>query len=237
MAQDFFNTGSVAVEGSGIDVGLRRHMQSVFNYMGVGLAITGLLAMLAATPAFAQAIYGTPLRYVVMFAPLAFILFLNFRIASMSLGAIKTTFYAFCVTMGLSMGFLFLVFTHDSIYRAFFETAVMFGATSLWGYTSKRSLAGMGSFMMMGLFGIIIAGLVNIFLQSSMLQWVSSVACVVIFTGLTAYNVQAIKRNYSMSFGQEANDKMAVMGALNLYLDFINMFRAILYLTGTMRRN
>jgi hypothetical protein len=170
-----------------------------------------------------------------MLAPLGFILFLNFRAMNMSSGAVKMTFWGFCVAMGLSMGTIFLVYTHDSVARAFFITGAMFATTSLWGYTTKRSLAAMGAFMMMGLFGIIIAGIVNIFLHSSGLQWVSSIACVVIFTGLTAWNVQSIKQNYAESSGRETNDKLAVMGALNLYLDFINMFQALLQLTGSRR--
>ena len=172
-----------------------------------------------------------------MLAPLGFLMYMNVRMASLSSGTLKTLFWIFCATMGLSMGSLFLVFTGASIARAFFITAATFGAMSLNGYTTKRDLAAMGAFMMMGLIGLMIASVVNLFLDSSMLQWMTSIAGVVIFTGLTAYDVQRIKQTYSDSWGADANDKLAVFNALSLYLNFINAFQFILELTGGMRRN
>jgi FtsH-binding integral membrane protein len=155
--------------------------------------------------------------------------------STISLSGLKTLFWLFCGTMGLSMGAIFLTYTDASIARAFFVTAATFGAMSLWGYTTKSDLASMGAFLLMGLFGLIIASVVNIFLVSSMLQWVVSVAGVAIFTGLTAWDVQRIKQTYAESYGQEANDKMAVFSALTLYLNFINAFQFMLELMGNRR--
>jgi len=237
MAEDFFRSGIAGADRTSFDAGLRVHMQRVFNYMGGGLAITGLLAYIVANTALAQIIYGSPIRWLVMLAPLVFIMFMNFKMQSMSAAGLRTMFWSFCGTMGLSMGAIFLVFTNDSVARAFFITAGTFGAMSLWGYTTRRDLAGMGAFLMMGVVGLFIAMLVNLFLQSSGLQWVVSIIGVAIFTGLTAFNVQQIKQTYSEGWGSEANDKLAVMGALQLYLNFINAFQFILELTGTIRRN
>ncbi|ACL59350.1 Bax inhibitor-1/YccA family protein [Methylobacterium nodulans] len=215
------------------DASLRQHMLRVYNYMGLGLALTGLVAFaVASTPAIAQPLFGTPLKYVVMLAPLAFILFLSFRIEHISAATAQTLFWSFCGVMGLSLASIFLVFTGTSIARTFFITAAMFGATSLYGYTTKRDLSQMGSFLMMGLIGLIIASLVNIFLASSALQFAISLIGVVIFVGLTAYDTQSIKEQYAEHWGQEANNKLAVFGALSLYLNFINLFQMLLNLTG-----
>ena len=237
MAQEFFRSGAVGLEQAGFDAGLRTHMQKVFNYMGGGLLITAVLAWLAATPALAPVIFGSPLKWVVMLAPLGFMVVMNFKVQSLSPSALKMLFWGFCATMGLSMGVIFMVFTQGSIARAFFITAAMFGATSLYGYTTKRSLAGFGGFLMMGVFGLLIAGLVNMFLHSTGLQWVSSILGVCIFTGLAAYDTQRIKQSYAESWGQDANDKLAVFGALSMYLNFINAFQYLLSLTGTVRRD
>jgi uncharacterized protein len=237
MANEFFRSGVAGVDIASFDAGLRAHMVRIFNYMAGGLAITGTLAFLVANTALANIVFGTPLKWVVMLLPFVFLMFMNFRIQTISVASLRTLFWSFCGSMGLSMGAIFLVFTNDSIARAFFITAATFGAMSLWGYTTKRDLAGFGAFMMMGVFGLFIAMLVNLFLQSSGLQWVTSILGVAIFTGLTAFDVQRIKQTYAESWGDEANNKLAVFGALQLYLNFINAFQFLLQLTGTVRRN
>jgi FtsH-binding integral membrane protein len=235
MTDPFFRSGVAGLDRVTYDVGLRTHMQRVFSYMGGGLILTGLLAWVVANTVLAQYIFGTPLRWVVMLAPLGFMMAMNFRMQTISVSGLKTLFWLFCATMGLSMGAIFLVFTGASVARAFFITAATFGTMALWGYTTKRDLTAFGSFLLMGVIGLMIASVVNIFLMSSMMQWMVSVAGVVIFTGLTAWDTQRIKQTYSESYGQEANDKLAVFGALSLYLNFINAFQFILQLTGGRR--
>jgi hypothetical protein len=221
------------VDQAAFDEGLRRHMLRVYNFMTLGLGVTGLVAFfVASTPALYVPIFTTPLKWVVMLAPLAFIFVLSWRFDRMSASALQGTFWAFCAVMGLSMASIFLVFTGASVARVFFITGAMFAATSLWGYTTKRNLTGMGSFMMMGLIGIIIASLVNIFVGSSALQFAISVIGVIVFTGLTAYDTQNIKESYAEQYGADANTKLAVMGALSLYLNFINLFQMLLHLMG-----
>jgi FtsH-binding integral membrane protein len=228
-----WQTTTARTSGALFDEGLRRHMLRVYNYMGVGLAVTGLVAFIvASTPALYVPIFQTPLKWVVMLAPLAFIFFLSFRMQTISAPKAQMLFWAFCAVMGLSLASVFLVFTGTSIARTFFITATMFGATSLYGYTTKRDLSQFGSFLVMGLIGIIIASLVNIFLASSALQFAISIIGVLVFTGLTAYDTQSIKEQYAEGFGREANNKMAVFGALSLYLNFINLFQLLLSLTG-----
>ena len=208
-------------------------MLRVYNYMGIGLVVTGLVAFfVASTPALYVPIFQTPLKWVVMLAPLAFIFFFSFRMERMTAASARTAFFAFSAVMGLSLASVFLVFTGASIARTFFITAAMFGATSLYGYTTKRDLSKFGSFLIMGLIGIIIASLVNIFLASSALQFAISIIGVLVFTGLTAYDTQTIKEQYAEGFGHEANSKMAVFGALSLYLNFVNIFQLLLSLTG-----
>lgn len=215
------------------DAGLRQHMLQVYNYMMLGLALTGIVAYLVGTtPALYQPIFGTPLKWVVMLAPLAFVFFFSFRIQSMSAATAQLTFWAFCAVMGLSMASIFLVFTGASIARVFFITAAMFGAASLYGYTTKADLTKFGSFLFMGLIGIIIASLVNLFVGSSALQFAVSVIGVIVFTGLAAYDTQMIKETYAEHAGIEANNKLAVFGALSLYLSFINLFQMLLMLFG-----
>jgi hypothetical protein len=214
------------------DAGLRTHMLRVYNYMCLALAITGGVAFLGSqSEALVALLFGTPLKWVVMLAPLAFIFF-GFRPDRMSASALRTSLIAFSALMGLSMMAIFLVYTGASIARVFFITSAMFAGTSLYGYTTKTDLSKMGSFMMMGLIGIIIAGLVNIFLASSALQFAISVLGVVIFTGLTAWDTQRIKETYASHWGEEANSRLAIMGALSLYLNFINMFQFLLSLLG-----
>jgi FtsH-binding integral membrane protein len=228
-----WQTGSARAGTVIFDEGLRRHMLRVYNFMGLGLVVTGLVALLvASTPAIYQPIFGTPLKWVVMLAPLAFVFFFTFRIETMSAATAQATFWAFCAVMGLSLASVFLVFTGTSIARTFFITAAMFGATSLYGYTTKRDLSKFGSFLFMGLIGVVIASLVNIFVGSTALQFAISIIGVLVFTGLTAYDTQSIKEQYAESFGHEANTKLAVFGALSLYLNFVNIFQLLLSLTG-----
>lgn len=235
MAQDYFRSGVAGIDRVNFDAGLRAHMQSVFNYMGMGLALTGVLAFVVAHTALARLIFNTPLQWLVMLAPLGFVMYMNVGLQSLTTSKMRTLFWCFCGAMGLSMGAIFLVFTGDSIARAFFITAATFLTMSLWGYTTKRDLTGMGSFLLMGILGLMIAGVVNIFLASSGLQWISSILGVGIFTGLTAFDVQRIKQTYMSGWGQDTNDKLAIFGALSLYLNFINAFQFLLQLTGSRR--
>ncbi|QRM57514.1 Bax inhibitor-1/YccA family protein [Sinorhizobium sp. BG8] len=215
------------------DEGLRQHMLRIYNYMGAGLVITGLVAFIVgSTPALYVPIFSSPLKWVVMLAPLAFVFFFSFRIQTMSASAAQMTFWAFCGVMGLSLASVFLVFTGTSIARTFFIAATMFGATSLYGYVTKRDLAKFGSFLMMGLIGVVIASLVNIFLGSSALQFAISVIGIVVFVGLTAWDTQNIKQQYAENFDQESQQKLAVFGALSLYLNFVNIFQLLLNFTG-----
>jgi FtsH-binding integral membrane protein len=225
--------GATAHDGSAIDEGLRQHMLRVYNYMGAGLVITGLVAFLIGnTPALYVPIFSSPLKWVVMLAPLAFVFFISFKIETMSASTAQTMFWAFCAVMGLSLASVFLVFTGASITRTFFIAATMFGATSLYGYVTKRDLSKFGSFLIMGLIGVVIASLVNIFLASSALQFAISVIGILVFTGLTAWDTQNIKEQYSEHHDQESQQKLAVFGALSLYLNFINIFQLLLNFTG-----
>jgi FtsH-binding integral membrane protein len=232
--------GSAAV----VDQGLRSYMLRVYNYMTVGLVVTGLVSYFSFAAAFdstgnltafGSAIYLSPLKWLVMLAPLAFVMVLSFGINKMSAAAAQLTFWAFAAVMGLSLSSIFAVYTGTSIARTFFISAATFGAMSLYGYTTKRDLTAIGSFLFMGLIGIIIASVVNIFLASSALAFGSSVLGVLIFVGLTAYDTQRIKLSYSESFGSDVLRKGAIMGALSLYLDFLNLFMMLLQLTGNRR--
>ncbi|MEI6985590.1 MAG: Bax inhibitor-1/YccA family protein [Rhodospirillaceae bacterium] len=226
-------TFNPALEGADVDEGLRQHMLRVYNFMMIGLVVTGLVAYFTSTSHdLMMVLFATPLKWVVMLAPFAFILVLSFGINKMSASTVQMVFWAYCATMGLSLATIFVVFTGTSIARVFFITSGMFAAMSLWGYTTKRDLTGFGSFLMMGLFGIMIAGIANIFIGSSALQFAVSVIGVLVFTGLTAYDTQNIKEVYCEGQGHEATMKFAVMGALTLYLDFINIFVMLLQLMG-----
>lgn len=227
--------GTIAVDR--IDDGLRGFMLGVFNYMGLGLAITGLMAfVVASTPALYVPIFTTPLKWVVMLAPLGFVFFLGARINAMSVSAAQITFWLFCAVMGVSLASIFIVFTGESIARVFFITAATFGATALFGYTTKRDLAQFGSFLFMGLIGIVIASIVNIFLGSTALQFAISVIGVLVFTGLTAWDTQRLKEEYLTGYGTaEIAAKASIMGALSLYLNFINLFMMLLQLLGVAR--
>jgi FtsH-binding integral membrane protein len=215
------------------DEGLRQHMLRVYNYMGLGLVLTGLVAiMVGTTPALYVPIFSTPLKWVAILAPLPFALFFAFRIQSMSASTAQAVFWAFCAIMGLSLASIFLVFTGTSIARTFFIAAAMFGATSLYGYTTRRDLSAIGSFLIMGLIGVVIASLVNIFVLSSALQFVVSVVGVIVFIGLTAWHTQTIKEQYGESFAAESRQKLAILGAFSLYLNLINIFQLLLNFTG-----
>ena len=223
-----------------IDEGLRSYMLKVYNLMALGLAITGLAAWGGFNFAvqdgqltqFGQLLFVSPLKWVVMLAPLGLVFFLSFRINKMSVAAAQTTFWVYAALVGLSLSTIFLVYTQTSIVRTFFITASAFGALSLYGYTTKRDLSGMGSFLIMGLFGIIIASVVNIFLGSSALQFAISVIGVLVFAGLTAYDTQQSKEMYYEGDGALVAGRKAIMGALRLYLDFINLFMFLLQFLG-----
>ncbi|MET0599090.1 MAG: Bax inhibitor-1/YccA family protein [Mesorhizobium sp.] len=215
------------------DEGLRQHMLSVYNYMALGLVLTGVVAfVVASTPALYVPIFSTPLKWVVMLAPLAFVFLFSFRIQTMSASGAQAMFWAFCAIMGLSLASVFLVFTGTSIARTFFVAATMFGATSLYGYTTKTDLTRFSSFLIMGLIGVVIAALVNLFLASSALQFAISVIGILVFLGLTAWDTQTIKEQYAANFDSESRQKMAVWGAFSLYLNFINIFQLLLNFTG-----
>lgn len=219
-----------------IDVGLREYMLSVYNYMASGLALTGIVAYaLTLSPAAMQMVFGTPLKWVVMLAPLGFVFYFSAKINSMKASTAQTLFWIFAALMGLSLASIFVIYTGTSIARVFFITAGTFAGMSLYGYSTKRDLSGMGSFLMMGLMGVIIASIVNIFLGSAGLQFVISVVGVLVFTGLTAYDTQKIKSIYSELDNSEVQGKKAIMGALNLYLDFINLFIMLMHLLGDRR--
>lgn len=225
-----------SAQGTAVDAGLQSFMRGVYNTMGLGLVVTGLVAFFTAnTPALVNLLFGTPLAWVVMLAPLGFVLF-GFtpgRVQRWPAAKLRTLFFAFSALMGLSMATIFLAFTAESIARVFFITAAMFAAVSLYGYTTRRDLAGMGSFLFMGLIGVVIASLVNLFMQSSMVAFIVSVAGVVVFTGLAAWETQRLKETYMSGYGvAEANAKLAVMGALGLYLSFINLFQSLMHLLG-----
>lgn len=225
-----------AGERTSVDAGLRAYMLKVYNYMAGGLALTGIVSFLtASSPALLHTIYGTPLQWLVMLAPLGFVFFLSFRIDKIQASTAQVLFWIYASIMGLSLAFIFILYSGESIARVFFITAGTFGAMSLYGYTTQRDLTGFGSFLFMGLIGIIIASVVNIFMHSSALQFAISLIGVLVFTGLTAYDTQKIKNMYMDGLGYESTTKMAIMGALNLYLDFINLFLMLLRLFGDRR--
>jgi FtsH-binding integral membrane protein len=239
MSYDF-NSGLRAAPrtvGVAFDQGLRKHMIQVYNHMSLGLIMTGLVAWFVGhSPALLQTIYGSPLRILVMLAPLAFVLVMSFGLQRLSLAALTGIFYAYSATMGLSLSFIFIVYAHALIGQVFFVSAAMFLAMSLYGYTTRSDLSRWGSLLFMALIGIIIASLVQFFVHSAALNFAVSVIGVLVFTGLTAYDTQRIKETYSESWGTVATGKLAVMGALSLYLDFINLFMMMLRLLGGNRR-
>jgi hypothetical protein len=230
-----------------IDAGLRAYMIRVYNYMAAGVALTGLVAYFTFQAAvtnvggqlqltsFGHAIFQSPLMWVFVLAPLALVMVLSFGINRLAASTALLLFFVYAGLLGLSLASIFLVYTGESITRVFFISAASFGALSLWGYTTQRNLTGMGSFLFMGLIGIVIASLVNIFLHSSGLAWAISVIGVLVFAGLTAYDTQSIKEMYSVNDDGTVAGRKAVMGALRLYLDFINLFLMLLRLFGDRR--
>ena len=232
-----YNVRARASSLSSTDEGLRKFMLKVYGYMSVGLGITGVIAWLFANAFIAQnpfvvSLMQPPLAYLVMFAPLGIILWMSFGINKMRAGTAQNLFWLLAACYGVSLASIFLVYTGATIARVFFIAASMFLTMSIWGYTTKRSLAKMGSFLMMGLIGLIIASIVNIFLGSSALQFAMSIIGVIIFAGLTAYDTQVIKEIYVENENSEDSSKKAVMGALKLYLDLLLLFQYLLMLFG-----
>jgi uncharacterized protein len=237
MAYDSGNRWAVrgAVPQVDIDVGLRAYMLRIYNYMASGLALTGIVAYAAAASGFYAQIAHTPLVWVVMLAPLGLVFWLSAGIGRMSAGTAQALFWVYAGLMGLSLAGIFLIYTGASIARVFFITGGTFAAMSLYGYTTKRDLTQFGSFLMMGLIGIIIASLVNMFIASSALQFAISVIGVLVFVGLTAWDTQSIKEMYVVSDDGQTAGKKSIMGALRLYLDFLNLFLMLLQLFGNRR--
>jgi uncharacterized protein len=240
--------GTFAERAVAIDAGLRAYMLSVYNYMAIAVALTGVVAFFTfraavvtsetgaiTLTAFGQAIFSGPAMIVLLLATLGLVFFISFRIEKLSFSTAFTLFMVYAGLLGVTLSSVLLVYTGASIARVFFISAATFGALSLWGYTTQRDLSGMGTFLMMGLFGIIIASLVNIFLKSSGLDWMISIIGVGVFAGLTAYDTQRIKEMYSSADDRESIGRKAVMGALSLYLDFINLFMMLLRLVGDRR--
>lgn len=237
MAQfDTIRTGVGSARAAQIDEGLRAHMNKVYGLMAVAMVVTGGMAWAVGTnEAMIQAIFGSPLKWVVMFAPLVMVFAFGALINRLSVAAAQLFFYAYAAAVGLSLSFIFAVYTQTSIAQTFLVTAIAFAGLSLYGYTTKKDLSAMGTFLVMGLIGLIVASLVNIFLASSALAFAISVIGVLIFAGLTAYDTQSIKNTYvahAVHGDQEWLGKAAIMGALNLYLDFINMFMFLLNFLG-----
>jgi hypothetical protein len=231
------------------DEGLRAYMLRVYNYMGMGLAITGVVAFVVAQMSvvfgpsgeivtltqFGNTLFNSPLMWVVALAPIGLVILFAARINKMSAASAQLVFWGFAALMGMSLASILITYTSESVARVFFITAATFGAMSLYGYTTKRSLANWGSFLFMGLIGVVIAMVVNIFMQSSALGFAISVIGVLVFTGLTAYDTQKIKESYSEHMDSEMSKKTAIHGALRLYLDFINLFIMLMHLLGNNR--
>ena len=225
--------GYAQTQSAEIDAGLRAHMQKVYGYMAGGLGITGAISYFVGNnEVLLQAIYGTPLAWVVMFAPLVFAFIFGMRIHAMSSASAQILFWVFAGVMGLSLSYIFAVYTDASIVKTFFISAGTFLAMSLYGYTTKRDLSGMGSFLIMGVFGLILASIVNLFLGSSALEFAISVIGVLLFTGLAAYDTQKVKEFYWEADGHEVATKKSILGAFVLYMDFINLFLFMLRFLG-----
>ncbi|HKT75836.1 MAG TPA: Bax inhibitor-1/YccA family protein [Sphingobium sp.] len=232
--------GTTVARGEAFDAGLRSYMLSVYNYMASGVLLTGVVAMLfswggMSSPAAQILLQPGILKYVIMFAPLAFVMVLSFGLARLSTVATQAIYWAYAAAMGLSLSAIFLMYTQTSIAQTFFATAAAFAGLSLWGYTTKRNLSAFGTFLIMGVVGLLVASLINLFLRSSAMDMVISFIGVLLFAGLTAYDTQKIKSIYVHVAGTEMVGKSVVMGALNLYLDFINMFMFLLRFMGDRR--
>lgn len=225
--------GEVLGQSASYDMGLRRHMLSIYNYMTSGVLLSGIVALLFATSGIAATLFGTPLRWVVALAPLGIVMAMSFGANRFSTGTLKAMFWAFAVLMGMSLSAIFFVYTGPSIALTFFATAAAFAGLSLYGYTTKKSLSGLGTFFLMGLIGLIVASLLNLFLKSSGLAFAISAIGVLLFAGLTAYDTQKLKEQYAYVAGSDFAGKAVVLGALTLYLDFINMFQFLLSFLGS----
>lgn len=234
--KDFVNLTKVG--SSNYSDGLRIYMNNIYKYMSFALLITGFVAYFVAnTPALLKLIFGSPLSIVVMLAPLLYVFYFSSRIWSMSPERARNNLWIFSGIMGLSLTSIFLAYTSTSIVRTFFITSATFAGMSFYGYSTKKDLTGVGQFMMMGLIGIIIASIVNIFMKSAGMEFMISVIGVVIFTALTAYDVQKLKQTYDyVGINADAEQKVAIIGALNLYMDFINLFLMLLRFTGDNKR-
>ncbi len=230
--QPAVNTATVGVPRATRDVGLRSYMLSVYNYMTSGILLTGIVAMLFASSGFAAQVMATPLRWLIILAPLGFVMVMSFGMHRLSTGTLQALFWSFAVAMGLSMSTIFLVYTGMSIAQTFFAVAAGFAGLSLWGYTTKKDLSGWGTFLIMGVVGLIVAMVINLFLQSPAMMMAISAIGVLLFAGLTAYDTQKIKSMYEHVRGTDMMGKVVIMGALNLYLDFINMFTFLLSFMG-----
>ncbi len=233
--QPAVNTATVGVPRAARDVGLRSYMLSVYNYMASGILLTGIVAMLFANSGYAAQVMATPLRWLVILAPLAFVMVMSFGMNRLSTGTLQTLFWSFAVAMGLSMSTIFLVYTGVSIAQTFFAVSAGFAGLSLWGYTTKKDLSGWGTFLIMGVVGLLVALVINLFLQSPAMMMAISAIGVLLFAGLTAYDTQKIKSMYDQVAGTDMMGKVVIMGALNLYLDFINMFTFLLSFMGDRR--
>ena len=231
-ASPSLNGGAIAGRGYAVDQGLRRYMLSIYNYMASGVLLSGIVALLMANSGMAARMAGSPVMWLVILAPLAIVFAMSFGVNRMSTGTLQALFWGFAVLMGVSLSTVFLVYTGASIAATFFATAGAFAGLSLVGYTTKKDLSGMGSFLIMGVFGLIIASLINLFVQSPGLMWAISFLGVLIFAGLTAYDTQRLKEQYYHLRGSEFMGKAIVLGALTLYLDFINMFQFLLSFMG-----
>ncbi len=231
--QQSFTGASVPRTGEVFDAGLRKHMLSIYNYMASGILLTGIVALLTASTGLALSFASGPMMWLVALSPLAVVMAMSFGRNKFSQATLQMMFWGFAILMGLSLSTIFLVYTGESIAQTFFATAGAFAGLSLFGYTTKKDLSGMGTFLIMGVIGLIIASVINIFLGSSTLELVVSFLGVLIFAGLTAYDTQRLKREYSMYRGTEYAGKAIILGALSLYLDFINMFLFLLRFMGS----
>lgn len=227
--------GYADVQDGAYDAGLRSYMLKVYNYMASGVLLTGVVSLLFATSGLAEQIFygGGILKWVVMLAPLAIVFAMSFGQNKFSTTTLQAMFWGYAILMGASLSYIFLVYTGESIATTFFATAAAFAGLSLWGYTTKKDLSGWGSFLFMGLIGLIVASIINIFLQSEMMGWVISAIGVLVFAGLTAYDTQRIKSMYAYVAGTEMVGKTVILSALSLYLDFINMFLFLLRFMGS----
>lgn len=226
------NPAAPSAAAQAVDVGLRRYMLRIYNYMGGALALSGATALFGAASGLYVALAQTPLIWLVIFAPLGMALYFGVRLPRMAVRTAQMVFWAFAALMGLSLSGVFLIYTGESIVQTFLITAIAFGSLSLYGYTTNRNLSGFGTFLFMGLVGVIVASIVNLFMQSSALQFAIGAVGVLVFAGLTAYDTQSIKSLYYASDSPELAAKKSIMGALRLYLDFINLFILLLQIFG-----